>query len=637
MHLRTYKFRDRKSSIQPKSSQFATQPFAVQAKPDSQTYSTNQNESETLEIQRKETQSSFDIATILLNTTPRTSSVIQPKLEIKRKSESNPPDNSEISENYGGRSINHRLLLARKSDSNSDLPIQAQLNIGPTNDKYEQEADRVASNVVQKINNPAFAQAAQKKSLQRQEEPEAEIQAKPIISKLQRSPVFPLQREAMPEEDELQTKSILQRQKAIGVGQASTELESSINSAKGSGQPLDAGLQQSMGQAMGADFSGVKVHTNSQSDQLNKSIQAKAFTTGQDVFFRQGAYQPGSRGGQELIAHELTHVVQQTDTKGGVHCKVQRVLDKNAPIVANEVQTVTNPHGNVYILTGHGGDSVVVKFEVAGGEGKAKYEARYQLGEELGQQILDGAIAKNQLTANDLQQLRLIPINPHDGSQALRTALNNNIDQLAVGIKMDTLALGGELFEMSRTNNAGQHTQHLALALDENKCFRYGQMAYYDVLTRNYDRFCEDGHIMNNLDFNAGYTEVVPLDNIFFQANLDNNDWQEQLNEMNIIRGNKQRLDYAATALTDIKNAAGLNKLSPTTFEERVISFKKGIDDAEQRASNVIRQWRGDLLPRRGQRGGVVMDERKKAQQILIARYEHASVSVKKLLSGALT
>jgi hypothetical protein len=66
-----------------------------------------------------------------------------------------------------------------------------------------------------------------------------------------------------------------------------------------------------MGQAMGADFSGVTIHTDSQSDQLNRSIQAKAFTTGQDIFFRQGAYQPGGRDGQELIAHELTHVVQQ--------------------------------------------------------------------------------------------------------------------------------------------------------------------------------------------------------------------------------------------------------------------------------------------------------------------------------------
>jgi hypothetical protein len=69
-----------------------------------------------------------------------------------------------------------------------------------------------------------------------------------------------------------------------------------------------------MGQAMGADFSGVKVHTDTQSDQLNQSIQAKAFTTGQDVFFRQGEYQPESRSGQELIAHELTHVMQQQGT-----------------------------------------------------------------------------------------------------------------------------------------------------------------------------------------------------------------------------------------------------------------------------------------------------------------------------------
>ena len=71
-----------------------------------------------------------------------------------------------------------------------------------------------------------------------------------------------------------------------------------------------------MGQAMGADFGGVRVHTDVRSDQLNQSIQAKAFTTGRDVFFRQGEYKPGSREGLELIAHELTHVVQQRGGDG---------------------------------------------------------------------------------------------------------------------------------------------------------------------------------------------------------------------------------------------------------------------------------------------------------------------------------
>jgi hypothetical protein len=190
-------------------------------------------------------------------------------------------------------------------------PIQRQLTIGEPGDKYEQEADRVASQVVEQINAPASAQSTQGQSIQRQEEKKEELQAKPEITPLQRQEEKP---------EELQAKSTLKSGEEIADGEASTDLASAINSGRGSGQPLDAGLQRSMGQAMGADFSGVRVHTDAQSDQLNQSIQAKAFTTGQDVFFRQGAYDPGSRGGQELIAHELTHVVQQT---GGVQLQPQ--------------------------------------------------------------------------------------------------------------------------------------------------------------------------------------------------------------------------------------------------------------------------------------------------------------------------
>jgi hypothetical protein len=66
-----------------------------------------------------------------------------------------------------------------------------------------------------------------------------------------------------------------------------------------------------MEDAFGADFSGVKVHSDAQSDSLNQSLQATAFTTGSDVFFAKGQYKPTSPAGQELLAHELTHVVQQ--------------------------------------------------------------------------------------------------------------------------------------------------------------------------------------------------------------------------------------------------------------------------------------------------------------------------------------
>jgi hypothetical protein len=93
---------------------------------------------------------------------------------------------------------------------------------------------------------------------------------------------------------------------------ATPNLETSIQGARGSGQPLDENIRQPMEKAFGGvDFSQVKVHNDAVSDQLNQSIQARAFTTGQDLFFRGGEYNPSSRGGQELIAHELTHVVQQ--------------------------------------------------------------------------------------------------------------------------------------------------------------------------------------------------------------------------------------------------------------------------------------------------------------------------------------
>ncbi|RCJ26529.1 hypothetical protein A6S26_14080 [Nostoc sp. ATCC 43529] len=176
----------------------------------------------------------------------------------------------------------NQLKAASRFSLPTDGVVQTKLTIGKPNDRYEQEANRVATSVVRQINFPSGTQG---EVVQGKEKEGHGLRKKP--------------------------QPTVQRQEAIGGGEASTELASAINSAKGSGQPLSAGLQRSMGQTMGADFSGVKVHTDPKSDQLNQSIQAKAFTVGQDVFFRQGAYEPESRGGQELIAHELTHVVQQ--------------------------------------------------------------------------------------------------------------------------------------------------------------------------------------------------------------------------------------------------------------------------------------------------------------------------------------
>jgi hypothetical protein len=104
-------------------------------------------------------------------------------------------------------------------------------------------------------------------------------------------------------------------QRQAGPAETDEATADEINQMRGSGQSLDGAVQREMGSKMGADFSGVNVHTSSQADDLNQRLGARAFTTGQDIFFRQGEYAPNSDGGKELLAHELTHVVQQR--KGG--------------------------------------------------------------------------------------------------------------------------------------------------------------------------------------------------------------------------------------------------------------------------------------------------------------------------------
>lgn len=88
-------------------------------------------------------------------------------------------------------------------------------------------------------------------------------------------------------------------------------VERSIDGARGAGQGMDHGTRSRMEGAFSADFSGVRIHDDARANGLSQSLSARAFTTGRDVFFRQGEYSPGTSSGRELLAHELTHVVQQ--------------------------------------------------------------------------------------------------------------------------------------------------------------------------------------------------------------------------------------------------------------------------------------------------------------------------------------
>jgi hypothetical protein len=201
-------------------------------------------------------------------------------------------------------------------------PLQAKLEVGAANDHYEQEADSVAAQVVQRVASDEEEELQMKPAdtVQRvASDEEEELQMKPAITSIQRV--------ASDEEEELQMKpdSTVQRagiedeelQMKPGADNgangftAPTHVEQSIASKRGGGAALPDTTRSQMESGFGVDFSGVRIHADDKSHQLNQAIGARAFTTGQDVFFSQGQFKPDSRSGQELLAHELTHVVQQ--------------------------------------------------------------------------------------------------------------------------------------------------------------------------------------------------------------------------------------------------------------------------------------------------------------------------------------
>jgi len=91
-----------------------------------------------------------------------------------------------------------------------------------------------------------------------------------------------------------------------------------IDSRRGAGRPLPASERSFFEPRFGAGFDDVRVHADADSAQLSQAIDARAFTVGQDIFFGHGQYRPGTQEGRHLIAHELTHTLQQREAAGPV-------------------------------------------------------------------------------------------------------------------------------------------------------------------------------------------------------------------------------------------------------------------------------------------------------------------------------
>jgi hypothetical protein len=197
--------------------------------------------------------------------------------------------------------------------------IQTKLMVGPAGDRYEQEADRVAEQV---LSGPV---------------PQRSEDAKGVGGQL------PVQRQE--DEEEVQTKPSApsggSRSGEAGGFQVGGPIEGRLAANKGSGSPLPEETRSYMEERFGADFGQVRLHTDSEAAQMNQDLSAQAFTQGQDIYLGAGKFSPDTDTGRHLLAHELTHVIQQ----GGA--QVQRKDNRPAAQLQqlNERPTVTADSG----------------------------------------------------------------------------------------------------------------------------------------------------------------------------------------------------------------------------------------------------------------------------------------------------
>ncbi len=203
-------------------------------------------------------------------------------------------------------------------------PVQTKLKIGQPGDKYEHEADAVAEKVMQQGNTDTLRmqpleEEEELMQMQPMNEEEEELQMKSEES-IQK---FMFQKQSEEEEEPVQAKPLNSSQPVT----PTDHIYSRINSSRDSGSSMDKNTMSFMQNRFGTNFGDVKIHTGNTAVQLNEQFNAQAFTVGNDIFFNNGKYNPVSFSGKRLLAHELTHTIQQG---GGIHPMIQKDGEEGA-------------------------------------------------------------------------------------------------------------------------------------------------------------------------------------------------------------------------------------------------------------------------------------------------------------------
>jgi peptidoglycan hydrolase-like protein with peptidoglycan-binding domain len=340
----------------------------------------------------------------------------------------------------------------QKKERKEEKPIQKKEEEEPVQKKEMKEEESVQKKEEE--------EPVQKKEM-KEEEPVQKKEEEEPVQKKEMKEEEPVQKKEEEEpvqakcddckkEDKVQKKGKDEEEKPVQAKSNAAEkkseknsLENKLDDSKGSGNTMDKVTKNEMEAGFGSDFSNVKVHTDTNAVQMSQEIGAQAFTHGNDIYFNKEKYNPDSKEGKHLLAHELTHTIQQTGAKQKPP-KIQKSAINNSAsedleaVRFQDEYRLEQAHDNLDYL-GIGSKGLSVEKAQSGlmdlGYNLPKFGADGDFGNETKKAVLDFQ------SDNDLK---------YDG--IIGTETIGRLDDIYAGKNMNDSCCG-EAFQLPQNNN----------------------------------------------------------------------------------------------------------------------------------------------------------------------------------------
>lgn len=508
--------------------------------------------------------------------------------------------------------------IRRPDDAQPTLVVQRKLSVGRADDPLEREADQVATDVLARLANqarttPGPADAgAESGRVQRTaelEDDDSRAGPQPVTDRIRRSAATT---------------------GAIGLdgGEVSGEVGSRIQRARGGGSAMDGSTRASMENAFGADFSGVRIHTGSESTKINRSLGAEAFTVGNDVFFSGNSYDPSSRTGQHLLAHELTHTVQQgsssavesaqrtpaadisTDTEGSLR---RWAIGPNLDLGRiTSIRALGTQGQQTYIATDSSGDEILLKKanipmnvtklatlvheSVSPGTVVDSQAVDAANNTRLKQKIADASVATGPswtVAAQSLSPQDLTSENPADDARRFHAGLIGDDTLLTAQQVVQGGRNAKELSADTRDGDPSWSASQLRYLLNDIAYMRQlGNMIAVDAFLGNEDRVSNTGANLGNWMTTGNKIDRIDNMDVNAVANLTDKNWGNTIPGIlqDLVADRPKYLEACVKAIVKEASFEGDDDIR-TWFDEECTDGQKKmmLDDLEIGATAAIR------------------------------------------------